>query len=104
MALTTALISVARSFPSFEFEEAVNRSDVVVRSQLSICFVESNGAFDVPARIQNTNLTGAKARAGLRIISGGDWDLSASEKAAHFVVGLRSVCFLEVRFYDRDSS
>ena len=56
--------------PFFEFEEAVNRSDVVVRSQLSICFVESNGAFDVPARIQNTNLTGTKARAGFGIVDG----------------------------------
>jgi hypothetical protein len=58
----------------------------------------------LPVESKDPNLTGAKARAGLRIISGGDWDSSASEKAAYFVVGLPSVCPREVRFYDRDSS
>jgi hypothetical protein len=38
--------------------------------QLSMCFVESNGAFDVSAAIQNTNLTGAEARSGFGIVDG----------------------------------
>src|SRR5437763_11096332 len=39
-----------------------------VSSQLSVGFVESNGAFDVSAGIQNTNLTRLKARSGFRIV------------------------------------
>src|SRR5207249_400017 len=38
------------------------------RSQLSIRLVERNRVFDIAAWIQNPNLTGAKARAVLRII------------------------------------
>jgi hypothetical protein len=40
-----------------------------VSSELSISFVESNGAFKFAARIQNTNFTGPKARAGFRIVN-----------------------------------
>jgi hypothetical protein len=36
-------------------------------SQLSICFVKRNRAFKLAARIQNTNLTRPKARAGFRV-------------------------------------
>jgi hypothetical protein len=35
-----------------------------VSSQLSLCFVESNDAFDVSAAIQNTNLSRWEARTG----------------------------------------
>ena len=38
--------------------------------QLSICFVESNGAFDVCAAIQNTNFTRPEARSGFGIVDG----------------------------------
>ena len=37
-------------------------------SQFPTCLVEPNGAFDVSAGIQNTNLTGAKARAALCVV------------------------------------
>jgi hypothetical protein len=37
-------------------------------SEPSICFVKRNRAFQVAARIQNTNLAGAEARAGFGII------------------------------------
>jgi hypothetical protein len=46
-----------------------------VSSQLSVCFVETNGAFDVSTRIQNTNLTLTEATRGFPHIR---WpDLSA---------------------------
>ena len=41
---------------------------LALASQHSIRFTERNRAFDVSARIQNTNVTGAKARTALGII------------------------------------
>jgi hypothetical protein len=42
----------------------------LLTSQFSICLVERNGAFELTGRIQNTNFTGAKARAGFRRADG----------------------------------
>jgi hypothetical protein len=52
-------------------EECVRPVGILeAQSQLSIRFVERHCALDISARIQNTNLTGAKPRPSLGIVDG----------------------------------
>jgi hypothetical protein len=47
--------------------EAIS-GDLLAQSQLSIRLAERNGAFELASRVENTNFTGAEARAALGIL------------------------------------
>jgi hypothetical protein len=40
----------------------------LLQSQLPICFAERNGAFDLASRVENTDFTGAEARAAVSVV------------------------------------
>ena len=70
MSLVDRILSTDRSvlFLRAEAVRIRRRSLSRSHSQFSICFVERNGAFDITARIQNANFTGAEARPGFRVV------------------------------------